>query len=66
MQIKFAKNYSSNSMNARVIRENFLNFFIKENNHKFIRSSPVVPFCDKSIAFVNAGMNQVSPFFLSN
>lgn len=45
---------------SRAVRQKFLNYFINENNHKFIKSSPVIPFCDPSIAFVNAGMNQVS------
>lgn len=45
---------------SKAIRQKFLDFFISENNHKFIKSSPVIPFCDPSIAFVNAGMNQVT------
>ncbi|KAJ8895228.1 hypothetical protein PR048_000553 [Dryococelus australis] len=31
-----------------------------EHGHTFIRSSPVVPFCDATVPFVNAGMNQHS------
>lgn len=41
------------------IRHQFLEYFIENNGHKFVRSSPVVPYCDPSVAFVNAGMNQV-------
>lgn len=48
---------------SKVIRQEFLDYFIKENNHKFIRSSPVVPFCDPTVAFVNAGMNQVNRYY---
>lgn len=42
------------------IRSRFIDYFVKENGHKFIKSSPVVPYNDPSIAFVNAGMCQVS------
>lgn len=42
------------------VRRTFLDFFIREKNHNFIRSSPVIPYCDPTLAFVNAGMNQVS------
>lgn len=44
------------------VRQKFLDFFIKENNHNFVRSSPVKPYCDPTVAFVNAGMNQVRYF----
>lgn len=37
-----------------------MDYFINENEHNFIPSSPVAPWNDKSLAFVNAGMNQVS------
>ncbi|RZF40063.1 hypothetical protein LSTR_LSTR002466 [Laodelphax striatellus] len=43
---------------SSLIRTSFLDYFIKENGHAFIRSSPVVPFQDPSLSFVNAGMNQ--------
>lgn len=59
MQINAAKCCSKHYMPARLIREQFLNYFIKDKNHSFVRSSPVVPFCDNTLAFVNAGMNQV-------
>lgn len=48
-----------NHLSSKNIRQQFLDYFIKENEHKFIRSSPVVPFCDPTVSFVNAGMNQV-------
>uniref|UniRef100_A0A1B6D1Y3 Alanine--tRNA ligase n=2 Tax=Clastoptera arizonana TaxID=38151 RepID=A0A1B6D1Y3_9HEMI len=54
-------NLSSNN-----VRKRFLDYFITENNHSFIRSSPIVPFCDKSVAFVNAGMNQFKGIFLGD
>ncbi|KAB7507115.1 Alanine--tRNA ligase, cytoplasmic [Armadillidium nasatum] len=39
------------------VRESFISFY-KENDHTFIPSSPVVPWSDSSLEFVNAGMNQ--------
>lgn len=47
-------------LTAREIRKTFLDHFTVSHGHKFVRSSPVVPFCDPTVAFVNAGMNQVS------
>lgn len=49
----------NSSISSKLVRKNFLDFFITENEHTFIRSSPVIPYCDNSIVFVNAGMNQV-------
>lgn len=46
-------------LTAREIRKTFIDYFTVNHEHKFIRSSPVVPFCDPTVAFVNAGMNQV-------
>ena len=46
--------------NSKLIRQEFLEYFTKENSHAFVRSSPVVPLNDPSIPFVNAGMNQVN------
>lgn len=52
--------YLNRDVCSKAIREKFLDYFVNENNHKFIKSSPVIPLCDPSIAFVNAGMNQVN------
>lgn len=51
--------YLDKDITGKAIRKRFLDFFINENNHTFIRSSPVVPFYDETVAFVNAGMCQV-------
>lgn len=58
--VRSIRTYLNGDICSKAIREKFLEYFICENNHKFIKSSPVVPLCDPSIAFVNAGMNQVS------
>lgn len=47
---------------SKEIRTTFINYFEKQHGHKFIRSSPILPLCDPGLAFVNAGMNQVSQF----
>ena len=51
--------YSSKHNSSKFIRQQFLDFFVKDNNHHFIKSSSVIPFCDPTLSFCNAGMNQV-------
>ncbi|KAH8278241.1 hypothetical protein KR044_006942 [Drosophila immigrans] len=51
-------------LTAREIRKTFIDYFTLNHEHKFVRSSPVVPFCDPTVAFVNAGMNQFKSVFL--
>lgn len=43
---------------ANLIRKEFIDYFT-DLKHNVIRSSPVSPVNDRSLAFVNAGMNQV-------
>lgn len=62
------RSYCSNTSgpvkkSANLIRNEFLDYFKQDLGHTFIRSSPVVPLNDHTVAFVNAGMNQVSLFF---
>ncbi|XP_061721380.1 alanine--tRNA ligase, mitochondrial [Cydia pomonella] len=46
------------------IRSTFIDYFVHNHGHKHIKSSSVVPLCDPSVPFVNAGMNQFKGVFL--
>jgi len=47
------------------IRQSFLDYF-KENDHKLIPSSPVIPYDDPTLLFINAGMCQFKDIFTGN
>ncbi|KAL0130415.1 hypothetical protein PUN28_002237 [Cardiocondyla obscurior] len=55
----------TNNKPANLIRNEFLEYFTTNLNHSFIRSSPVCPINDQSLAFINAGMNQFKGIFLN-
>lgn len=51
-------------MCSKSIRSSFLDYFSNVHGHTLVKSSPVVPYCDNSIAFVNSGMCQFKNVFL--
>ncbi|CAH1402670.1 unnamed protein product [Nezara viridula] len=59
---KMSRKYYS-ILSTNTIRKTFIDYFASEN-HCYIKSSPVKPFNDPSLEFVNAGMNQFKNVFL--
>ncbi|MGY6744267.1 MAG: alanine--tRNA ligase [Cecembia sp.] len=52
-------------MEAKKIRNTFIEFF-QSKQHHYIASSPIVVKNDPTLMFTNAGMNQFKDFFLGN
>ena len=47
---------------SQQIRQEFISFF-EERQHRFVRSSPVVPNDDPTLLFANAGIQKLSSLF---
>ncbi len=56
------KNKRNRKIKTSQIRQSFIDYFARRD-HRVIPSSPVIPYDDPTILFVNAGMNQFKDLF---
>lgn len=57
---------AKNKLSSKWIRQSFIDYFVGQHDHSFIKSSSVLPQNDNSLLFVSAGMNQFKPIFLNS
>ena len=50
---------SESKWSSEVVRQAFVDYFVKEHEHLYVHSSKVIPHDDPTLLFANAGMNQV-------
>lgn len=51
-------------MSSAEVRSAFIDYFVRNHNHTFVKSSSIIPKNDPSLITVNAGMNQFKDIFL--
>ena len=51
---------------TKKIRQQYLDYFCQQNNHKFLPSSTVLPKKGSGTYFTNSGMNQFKPIILGS
>lgn len=56
--------YAHTSWTSVTVRNSFIDFFCQSHDHKFVKSSPVIPKKNQGTYFTNAGMNQFKQIFL--
>lgn len=61
LPMRYRRSYSTlkQALPAKAVRSRFLDYFVNENGHQFVKSSSVLPHFDYSIPFVHSGMCQV-------
>lgn len=51
-------------MNAKDLREKYINFFVEKHGHKEIKGASLIPENDPTVLFTTAGMHPLVPFLL--